>query len=54
VKTKDYNIYIETIKYAHTIKDSEERKKTLLAIKTRLIADYGLNDVDAQNLVNKC
>ena len=51
---KDYNTYLEAIRHAHTIKDSEKRKTTLLDIKTRLLADYGLNDTDAKSLINKC
>ena len=54
MKSKHYNEYLEAIKYAHTIPDTEKRKKTLLEIKTRLLTDYGLNDADAQVLINKC
>jgi len=54
VKAKDYNEYLEAIKYAHSIRDAEKRKTTLLELKTRLLADYGLNDADAKILINKC
>ena len=54
MKSADYNEYLSAIKQAHNIKDSETRKKTLLDLKTRLIADYGLNDDDAKNLIKKC
>ena len=54
MKTEHYNDFLEAIKYAHTIKDCEKRKMTLLGIKTRLLADYGLNDADAKYLINKC
>ena len=54
MQSKDYNEYLKAIKYAQTIQDSEKRKTTLLELKTRLLADYGLNDTDAKNLINKC
>ena len=54
MKSEDYNHYLGAIKYALTIKDCEKRKEVLLEIKIRLIADYGLNDTDAKNLIKKC
>ena len=54
MKSEDYNHYLAAIKHAQSIKDSEKRKTTLLDIKTRLIADYGLIDDDAKTLINKC
>ena len=52
--SEEYNIYLEAIKNVNSIKDCEKRKTTLLDIKTRLLADYGLNDTDAKILVKKC
>jgi len=54
MKSEEYNQYLEVIKEALAITDREKQKKTLLAIKTRLLTDYGLNDKDAKILVKKC
>ena len=54
MKSEDYNVYLEAISYVHTIKDPEKRKATLLDIKARILADYGLNDTDAKVLIKKC
>ena len=54
MKSEHYNEYLDAIKYAYSIKDSDKRKTLLLDIKARILVDYGLNDADAKILVKKC
>jgi hypothetical protein len=54
MKSSDYNTYLSTIKQVQAISDAAKRKEMLGQIKARLLADYGLNDSDAKNLINKC
>lgn len=53
MSSKDYNLYLDAIKAAYDIDDSDERKAALEKIKCRLIQDYSLQDDDVQYLLRK-
>jgi len=48
MSSSDYNNYLSAIKAANDAQD----KDTLARIKSRLIAEYGLNDNDVTRLLN--
>ena len=50
MNSSDYNKYLDAIKKAKEIRD----KDALERIKMQLIANYGLNDKDADYLVRQC
>jgi len=49
MNSSDYNNYLSAIKSANDAQD----KETLARIKSRLIAEYGLNDKDAAYLLGR-
>lgn len=53
MKSNDYNEFLRTIKAIDDISSKDIRKQQFLALKTRIITDYGLNDDDAQRLIKK-
>jgi len=48
MSSSDYNNYLSAIKSANDAQD----KNTLARIKSRLIAEYGLNNDDVYHLLN--
>ena len=49
MNASDYNNYLSAIKTANEAQD----KETLKRIKSRLVAEYGLNDDDAHYLLQQ-
>ena len=49
MNSSDYNNYLSAIKAANDAKD----KDTLARIKSRLVAEYGLQDKDADYLIRQ-
>ena len=51
--SKNYNIYLATIKAANDMSDKDRAKEILRNVQAEMVSKYGLNDSDVEYLIKK-
>ncbi len=51
--SKNYNIYLSTIKSANDMSDKDRAKEILRNVQAEMVSKYGLSDSDVEYLIKK-